>query len=305
LGIRFDRRIDRKFARNTTIGDVLNALSVEERRRWENVFESFKKAWNTGLKHVDRYTCLEIPAMFKDIQMSEKTPLCFSLADEGDEGVCMLALVQFMVDSHNKFLQKLSQIGVIGSSHYRVPTSLLIPQHIISYSTQYQLIPLLQIHAILNLDYGTGGDITYNFENIEQYLIDTILSGKPYIDLHMKKFNFANETRKTGALSNLKFRIPQIELPIDIKARILQELSTPQSLRNCLQILEICIGFILASGGSVLQQVPGKVYLVEYIKNTLLLNNVPEMSGGSIIEKICPTSSHCFPYYIIRTETNS
>ena len=32
------------------------------------------------------YTCMEIPAEFKKVQMNFDTPICFSLPDDRDEG---------------------------------------------------------------------------------------------------------------------------------------------------------------------------------------------------------------------------
>jgi len=76
-------------------------ISVDEARRWESAFIGFREAWNTLWQHVDRYTCMEIPQDWKTIVMDDKVPICFCLMDEKDEGICSLALLNYMVDKHN------------------------------------------------------------------------------------------------------------------------------------------------------------------------------------------------------------
>jgi len=162
-----------------------------------------------------------------------------------------------------------------------VPTHLLTPQHLISYSVNNELVPYLQIQSNQSLDYSCGTMVTYDWLRIEQHLIDRILSGKPFIDLELRKFAFSNETRITGALANVRQRIHQSELSLDHKLTIIKELGTLQNIKKCKNIVEICIGFLSTTGGEHIK-LGGEVSLTDYIKNTLLLEDVGEVLSGTI-----------------------
>jgi len=51
---------------------------------------------------------MEIPQDWKTIVTDDKVPICFCLMDEKDEGICSLALLNYMVDKHNQFFEKLN-----------------------------------------------------------------------------------------------------------------------------------------------------------------------------------------------------
>jgi len=154
--------------------------------------------------------------------------------------------------------------------------------HVIDYKIETDFLPYLQRQTEQNLTYGSGTTISYDFERIEQYIIDRFLTGKPQIDLELKKFEFANEARVTGALNNIKQKIKQEKISEDLKMKISQDLTTPQQINRVKRTLEIAIGFLSATGGSTIQHIPGEEYLIDYVSKTLLLNDI---SMGTTIEK--------------------
>eukprot|EP01126_Amoeba_proteus_P061778 TRINITY_DN8326_c0_g1_i7.p1 TRINITY_DN8326_c0_g1~~TRINITY_DN8326_c0_g1_i7.p1 ORF type:complete len:725 (-),score=162.17 TRINITY_DN8326_c0_g1_i7:105-2279(-) len=272
---KFDKRIDKKFASSTTIGDVLNSVGVDERRRWESAFSGFKEAWNVLWPHVDRYTCMEIPQDWKNIRMCLDIPLCFCLATEKDEGICSLSFLNYMVDKHNKFFEVLSKLRGQEEYSFKLSTRLVKPSHLIQYSMEKELLPFLQCQIEQQLEYGTGTKLKYNFQRIEQHIIDTILEGKPQIELHLKRFSFADETRVTGAINKLKEKIPQTTLSDTIATKTLSALvNNLAKINSILRTLEICVSFLSSTGGRYVQLIPGDQRLVDYIRNTLLLNDV-------------------------------
>eukprot|EP01124_Arcella_intermedia_P034928 TRINITY_DN8767_c0_g1_i1.p1 TRINITY_DN8767_c0_g1~~TRINITY_DN8767_c0_g1_i1.p1 ORF type:complete len:3649 (-),score=794.98 TRINITY_DN8767_c0_g1_i1:25-9951(-) len=285
LAKKFDKRIDRRFSSSTTIGEVLRDLPIDEARRWETAFNGFKSAWNTLWVHVDRFTCMEIPQDWKTIVMDEKVTICFCLMDEKDEGICSLALLNYMVNKHNQFFEKLSAIkkekGENDDFKFKVSSRTLKPSHLIKYNIETELLPFLQRQAEQDLEYGKGANIHYNFKRIEQYVIDTILAGKPQIDLEVRRFTYTNEARVLGSLALVKDVITQAPLTEDMKTKLKQELGSNLHLTNkVLRLLEICIGFITATG-SHNHQIPGDQFLASYIKDTLLMKE----DLGSYLEK--------------------
>jgi hypothetical protein len=163
---------------------------------------------------------------------------------------------------------------------FRIPTHLLAESHLIVYNVETELLPLVQMQAEQSLEYGHGTDVRYNFPRIEQHLIDTILSGKPLIDLEVRKFNFSNETLMAGTLLSLKAQIHQIELPGELKEKIVEDLGALSRLRNCKHQLEICMGFLAVTVGT--NQLAGNLLLSDYAKNTLMLDAT---DFGAVVSK--------------------
>jgi len=98
----------------------------------------------------------------------------------------------------------------------------------------------------------------------------------------VRRFTYTNETRVVGAISLVKDLIPQLPLTEDIKSKIKSELGNNVHHTNkVMRLLEICIGFLAATGGSHNHQIPGDQYLASYIKDTLLMKE----DLGSTIEK--------------------
>jgi len=156
------------------------------------------------------------------------------------------------------------------------------PSHLINYKLETELLPFLQRQVEQVLDYGTGATVHYNFERIQQHIIDTILAGKPQINLEVRRFTYTNETRVVGAISLVKDLVPQVALTEDIKSKIKYELGNNLHQTNkVMRLLEICIGFLAATGGSHIHQIPGDQYLASYIKDTLLMKE----DIGATIEK--------------------
>eukprot|EP00026_Physarum_polycephalum_P000277 Phypoly_transcript_00277.p1 GENE.Phypoly_transcript_00277~~Phypoly_transcript_00277.p1 ORF type:complete len:1647 (+),score=288.14 Phypoly_transcript_00277:317-4942(+) len=293
LSLRFDKRLDRETARTQTVGEMLESLPVSERKKWSDAFEGYKEGWNGAWKYVDRFVCMEIPPIFRHLVMDEKTHLCFSLPDERDEGICPLSLVRFLVDKHNQFLQQVHQIlrqraasdkllesiVALGEEQPHIPTHLLTDSHLIVYSgSQQDLVPFLLTQIVQSLQNGKGTEIKFNFERIEQYLIDTTLIGKPLIDLEIRKFDYANESRMSGALQALRQKIPQLELTAEVKNIILKDLGGVGHFRRCSHVLEICVGFLAATGGLHVK-LPGEMWLAEYVRDTLVMGDCDEVCG--------------------------
>eukprot|EP01130_Rhizamoeba_saxonica_P005883 TRINITY_DN2328_c0_g2_i1.p1 TRINITY_DN2328_c0_g2~~TRINITY_DN2328_c0_g2_i1.p1 ORF type:complete len:3185 (-),score=755.13 TRINITY_DN2328_c0_g2_i1:18-8699(-) len=279
---KFDKRIDRKYARETTIAEILNDLPADEKRRWETAYSGFEKAWNIMWPHVkhEEVTCEEIPSDWKNQLMDKQVRLVFCLADDQDEGLCPLSLLTSMVDKHNQLFDIIKD-RLYEQYDYVIPARMMKEFHCIQYSLE-EIIPFLQRQFDQDLKYGKGSTISYDFARIEQYIIDNFLAGKPQINLNLKRFSFANETRKTGVLSSLNQKIEQINLTEDLKEKILQDMSSLAHIHEVMRILEVTIGFLSATGGTNIK-ISGEEYVDNYIKETLLLSG--SVNLGNTIEK--------------------
>lgn len=56
---------------------------------------------------------------------------------------------------------------------------------------------------------------------------------------------------QSGNAGTLKQKVKQEKLPTEMADKILKELGSPIQARACLELLETCISFLLATGGSL------------------------------------------------------
>jgi len=224
---------------------------------------------------------MEIPEDWKSIEMTLETPLCFCLADERDEGICSLALLNYLVDKHNRFFDLIKD-KLYSQFEFKIPSRMIKESHTINFKIEEDFLPYLQRQTEQQLTYGTGSSISYDFGRIQQYIIDTFLTGIPQIDLEVRRFEFSNEARVTGSLNNLKQKIKQTKLTEDMRQKILQDLPSLQQINRVKRLLEVAIGFLSSTGGSTIKQIPGEEFLSTYIKDTLLLSE--GLNLGNTIE---------------------
>jgi len=136
-----------------------------------------------------------------------------------------------------------------------------------------------------------SGTLHYDFGNAEQYLLEVVLSGKPLLDLEVRTIQFTN-TASSGDSSNvylLSQKVKQMALPRDIADNILKELRSPVEALRCLELLEVCISFLLTTGGSFAQHLGDQVankLLSRYIKQDLLMEEGTEFESKTISQQV-------------------
>lgn len=281
LMARFNRRLDRGAARETTVANVLKDLPAAERPTWEAAFEGFAAAWNSTWQFVGRFGCLRIPADFVSMSMTRDTPISFSLPCEKDEGICSLALVRFMVDKHNAVVQGADELQLLrGRSRRAAPqpvvsSRFLSAAHTLRYNLHGEFLPFLEKHCCGVAELGGDGRAVYDFKHAEQMLLDRYFAMKPVVDVEMRMFEFANEQRQAGGTASLKQKVPQEPLPRDLQRSILADLASPSNAQACLEVLDTAISFLQATGGSVVQTLDasvGSMLLAQYLSTVLLLD---------------------------------
>jgi len=225
-----------------------------------------------------------IPALYKNIVMELTTPLSFCLPSEKDEGICPLTLTRFLGERHNHFVERVDEILLLRGKD----TQRSIARHaqpVISskffsaaHALHYELIaaggfvPFVEKQCV---QYSTAGGVLYDFKNAELYLLD-IFSGKPVIQLEVRMFQYSN-TEGAGSY-NLKQKVEQVALHKDQGQNILKELGSISKARACLELLETCISFLQATGGTL---DVAELTLGDYVKNVLLLETAE--FGSAII----------------------
>lgn len=121
------------------------------------------------------------------------------------------------------------------------------------------------------MQYSSSGNVQYDFKKAEQYLLDVYFSGKPLIDLEVRMVQYSNSAQE-GTFA-LRQKVKQEPLTKDQCDKILKELGSPAKARTCLELLETCISFLQATGGSFVQTLDvGEKKLGDYVKATLMMD---------------------------------
>ena len=71
-----------------TVSEVLE--QAPDRDKWSSSFNGYRAGWNDSWRYVERFGCMPIPPMYKELSMELKTPISFSMPSDKDEGICPL-----------------------------------------------------------------------------------------------------------------------------------------------------------------------------------------------------------------------
>lgn len=271
---KYNRSLSHSAATTLTVADVLN--SVMDKSRWRAAFDGFKHAWNSSWQYVERFGCLRIPPMYKGLVISESIPIAFCMPSEKDEGICPLALVRYLGEKHNTFVERVDEVLLLrgeevqrASSRQNVVSSKYFTQaHSLSYELQGGFASFVEKQCVR---LSNLGKVEYDFANAERYLLDVVLSGKPLLDLVVRMIQYSDDVVASSVL--LKQKVRQEPLPKSIQQKILREIGTPAKSHACLELLETCVSFLQATGGSAIQRLNvGDRLLGEYARSVLLLD---------------------------------
>lgn len=65
----------------------------------------YAKAWNSSWQFVERFGCLQIPAVYKQLKQNKSTPISFSFPTEKDEGRCAHVCVRAITYMHTWYIR--------------------------------------------------------------------------------------------------------------------------------------------------------------------------------------------------------
>jgi len=274
---RFNRALDRETALNMTIKDVLK--TAPNKQKWREAFEGFKNAWNLGWRFVERFGCLELPKAYKGIVMDESISINFCMPQEKNQGICALALTNYLCTRHNQFVELVyERLLLRGGNMQRiedrksvVTTNFFSTAHALSYSLQDKFSPYVAKNCVTFTD---DGRIVYDFENAEQYLLDVFFTGKPLVKQMVRMVQYRDDE---GAVNTHLFRqkVTQVALSREEQKKILSELGSPAAANKCMRLLETCISFLQATGGSLVQKLDvADLKISDYVKDVLLMDDV-------------------------------
>jgi hypothetical protein len=255
----FSGRITRSQAQEFKVRDMLEGLPASEKDKWNRAFRSLQKAWDIAWPLVERYECQEIPEHLKSVRLTLDSPMVYCIADPQNEGICSLALTQFLVERHNELVQVVSAAD--GYPGKKVNSRLLAHHDIIHYS-QEEMMRFLKSRCVT---YGSGGKLKFDFKQLEQQLRREL--ARPELTMELRGFNWLGETFAMG--SKLNEVLNQKDIPLDVAERIRAEVSSQSVASQMIQKVQMSTSFILKSGGERLASDAGNTLLSDYLRSVL------------------------------------
>jgi len=268
---RFSGRVTREQAGQLTVGKVLDSINnPTERTAWERAYAQFEKAWHIAWPHIERHECRDIPEGLKSVRIDRNSSMLLCILDPEDEGICPLALTQWLVERHNELVQVVSAaisrpsrrdeaVDARGETAQRQSSRLLSEHDVVHYDEQ-ALMRFLQSRCVT---YAVGGRLNFDFKQLEQQLRREL--ARPEITMELPAFQWLGQT---VVQAELKSVIQQKDLLPDVIERIKAEICSPAVANHCLQKVQMAGSFIQKSG-SFSGDHAGETRLSEYLSAVL------------------------------------
>ncbi len=258
---KYNRRVARDYCKTTTVEQEIAEMSRRERIAFEKYFNAFCEAWNCCWSAVEQYKCMPIPKIMKNVTMDASKSLIFIIPNEKDESVFILALLQYLVDLHNEFVEATQQIT---TSRAEEISSRFIASGQEITTNEENLMLFLKDHCGRPLRYGKR-DVEYDLQFIQQFLLDNSFIGRPRLTLEVRTVEFLGEIRETGARQRFTALIHQEELRHETKHAVRS--LTMENCRKLLRLVEMSINFLQATTAQ--KQHVAERSLVEYLEQDL------------------------------------
>jgi len=283
---KYNRQLEQAEANTTTVSQIL----AQQGRNiaWEQSFQGFEQAWNKSWTFVKRFGCTEIPAMYKDVKMSREAIIALSLPCQKDEGICPLALAQFLGQKHNQFvgivdenlLMRGNELQRSKDRNHTMTSKFFTGAHALSYNLEDEFLPFVEKQCV---QINERGDMVYDFKAAEQYLLDVYFMGKPMIYLEIPMIQYKNADSSAGI--GLREKVKQEFLSKDVEQKILGELGSQAVARTCLELVDTCVSFLMAAGDQSLRLDVGDMSLGHYVRTVLCMEEV-EFGSNLVTQKV-------------------
>ncbi|KAI6647050.1 E3 ubiquitin-protein ligase [Oopsacas minuta] len=269
VGDKFLHRLDRREAANTSIKDFLNRMKTENKQESEELarlVESLATAWSMIGEDVKKNGRLTMEESLEQQEITPATSLAYLLPSSTGEGVLITSLTDYLLLIHNSFVHAYRD-RVKWSRSDKIPLRELNMSHVIEYEEHLQ--PLLLSHAHYSLALGQGSQVTYDFEGVEQQLMEQFIQNKPLILAEHSRFEYIREAYNLEVFEQVRHKVQQTEVRVIVWKAIQEDLDSLEAVSDVLLILDVVIRFLSSAGGDPEQKLSS--YLTDVYSILMIL----------------------------------
>ena len=282
---RYARRIGRQEAQETTVGAAIASVKdPTSQNEWRAAYKSFLQGWNAVAPYVTSFECdkeYRLPRLEGDfdrvllpkgrIQTDMELPIDLAMPNRQKEefinSIAPIALLQWSTRLHNKFVEDArtsmitrleegtarrtrvvteTQAARVQQQSAPVPTHMLRRSDCISYDFD-DFVSCVHACTSQSLEYGKGGQMEFDWQAIEQWIIDNVLAGVPVLQDGIRSFEFRGEGM---GLTNMVGNVPQVPLDEKLVKMVIAEQVTLQKMQRLQERLREVMGFLRSTEGS-------------------------------------------------------
>ncbi|VDI64880.1 Hypothetical predicted protein, partial [Mytilus galloprovincialis] len=255
---KYSRRLDRSEALGLTMDKILMEFQETRSSEIQSCWNDFKQAWENVHQSLEGYG-FPMNGNFVYLskencrrRMDERTSIACVLPSERDTGLCSYALLFFLLEKQNLFLQKYcQQIKIKYNSLPKVTVQDLSAAHLISYHPDRDLLPMVLANCNYSFEVGQGTKVEYNFTNLERQLMDRFLFTKSVVLLkELDTVVYRSETTNAVVFIQLRDRIKQEKISAPVLSQIKKDLNQKPFPELCdtMDKLDIAISFLKSVG---------------------------------------------------------
>ena len=148
-------------------------------------------------------------------EFTNNTAIEYLIPTTMGKGRCTTSLVDFLVLTHNNFIETCRSLVSSGSSsavwmEHKVPITHIHRCHLLDYEHQLQSIILSHCHYSLTV--GKGQDIKYDLPALEKQILNRFIYGKPMILLDIPHVAYRKDVYTAETFLAIRQNQPQVLL---------------------------------------------------------------------------------------------
>ncbi len=149
-------------------------------------------------------------------KIDDKTPLIYLIPTTMREGRCTTALVDYLVLTHNDFIERCRGIVSQGAEsasavwrEHKIPITHIHRGHLLEY--EHHLQSVIVSHCRYSLTVGSGQNVKYDLPALEKHILDRFIYGKPVILLDIPNVAYRKDIYTVETFLEIQRKVkPQV-----------------------------------------------------------------------------------------------
>ncbi|XP_068134510.1 E3 ubiquitin-protein ligase RNF213-like [Hyperolius riggenbachi] len=263
---------------NKTIRDFLDSLKPGgAQNMFQKRIEEFLLAWNHLRLSLRTNGEIKLPEDLCEEVLSLDSNFELLLPRRQGKGLCATALSNYLIALHNSFIYALAT-HTNTEQKYSIKASEVMDLHVISYEMEKDLVPIILSNCQYSLESGKETLQEIDFPKIQDQISSRFFQGKPIITLAgLPTLTLSNDRNYENLFTDVKKRLPQDSLSNSAIDVISRDLNVFSDVCEALNIVEILLRFLAASGGDP------NLSITTYVEDILQMK---EQSSAHVLEAL-------------------